>query len=376
MRLTGRAVGLIVVAVLALLAAFGFGLSALFPVVGLCLALVLGAVVLVALAGGRLVGKRELSAAVCQPGTSVSVQVSVELKSRLPLVLSSIRDSLEPGLAATAGDQLGEGSVERDLGFGYRIGSSVRGQHLLGPTIAVVGDPFGLVSKEIVGENRTPMTVLPQVVALPGGPLAEFSADDATATRYSILPGLDDVIARPHQYGDPLRRWHWKASARRGEPMVRQEEADTGPVLRLVLDTEARLYDNKSFEWNVSAAASKLSQAAELRHQAVLTCGTFGKFDTTDLAAALLALALVEPADDGLLGEPGADSVIVLTGRIDQVRARQLIERFGLTPTQVIVAPDSRGSAVDELRAARMTVEFGGGSIADTFEALAQTASR
>ena len=111
------------------------------------------------------------------------------------------------------------------------------------------------------------------------------------------------------------------------------------------------------FQLNVSAAASKLSQAAELRHQAVLTCGTFGKFDTTDLAAALLALALVEPADDGLLGEPGADSVIVLTGRIDQVRARQMIERFGLTPEKVQIALDGRSAAdVDAYASALMAV--------------------
>jgi uncharacterized protein (DUF58 family) len=50
-------------------------------------------------------------------------------------------------------------------------------------------------------------------------------------------PNSDELIAREYRYGDPMRRVHWAATARRGELMVRDEEQRGDPEVRLLLDT-------------------------------------------------------------------------------------------------------------------------------------------
>src|SRR5699024_718722 len=93
-------------------------------------------------------------------------------------------------------------------------------------------------------------------------------------------PGGDDVIARPYVPGDPLRRVHWKATAHRGEPMVRQEEQDDSRHALVLLDPRTQramqgaVLGTRSgsrsgrgvdamFEWAVSMTASLVEHLAE-----------------------------------------------------------------------------------------------------------------
>jgi hypothetical protein len=52
----------------------------------------------------------------------------------------------------------------------------------------------------------------------------------------------DDLMTREYRRGDALRRVHWKATARHGELMVRQEEQRTFPEARLLIDTRSESY--------------------------------------------------------------------------------------------------------------------------------------
>ncbi len=74
-------------------------------------------------------------------------------------------------------------------------------------------------------------------------------------------------MTREYRHGDPLRRVHWKASARHGELMVRLEEQRSHAHARILLDTRRSGHrdavpaaldqpQSDSFEWSVAFAAS------------------------------------------------------------------------------------------------------------------------
>jgi hypothetical protein len=78
----------------------------------------------------------------------------------------------------------------------------------------------------------------------------------------------DDLMTREYRTGDALRRVHWRASARHGQLMVRQEEQRSYPEARLILDTRADGYGAipvsfefsdtgfSWFEWAITMVAS------------------------------------------------------------------------------------------------------------------------
>jgi uncharacterized protein (DUF58 family) len=85
--------------------------------------------------------------------------------------------------------------------------------------------------------------------------------------------GADDASTREYRTGDPLRKIHWRSSARTGALMVRQEERPWQGQMTVLLDTRSGAHMNgpmttaseaderlhSSFEWAVSAAATVAS---------------------------------------------------------------------------------------------------------------------
>src|SRR6266542_999210 len=78
--------------------------------------------------------------------------------------------------------------------------------------------------------------------------------------RIAAASGDDDIAPRAYRVGDPLRRVHWRSTARYGELMVRREEQPWHSRASVFLDTRALAHSgsgiNSSFEYAVSAAAS------------------------------------------------------------------------------------------------------------------------
>lgn len=124
-------------------------------------------------------------------------------------------------------------------------------------------DPLGAVHGRTSEASRGTTVVFPKleplgparVPAIPGG-VSEF--DDAHVLARLALGDVGvNPIPRPFRAGDNLRRMHWPATARAGEPMVRAE--DTGPTRRAIvlLDTGRSAYRTREgFERAVSATAS------------------------------------------------------------------------------------------------------------------------
>ncbi len=144
----------------------------------------------------------------------------------------------------------------------YTIVPSARGAYELGPLRVRCSDPFGLAASNQEFPMTTQLIVTPRIeplptLRLPGG--AGLSSGDSQAQAVAIT-GNDDIAVREYRHGDDLRRVHWKASAHRGELMVRREEQPWENSAAILLDVRRGAHrgegDHSSFEWMVNAAAS------------------------------------------------------------------------------------------------------------------------
>ena len=127
--------------------------------------------------------------------------------------------------------------------FRYRLHGGRRGRHVLGPLRLRLMDPFGLVERNAVGADSAVLLVVPRVRPLgAGGPAGGQGGGGEGSRRTIAVHGEDDVSIREYRHGDDLRKVHWRATARKGELMVRLEERPWRAQATLLLDTRARAH--------------------------------------------------------------------------------------------------------------------------------------
>jgi uncharacterized protein (DUF58 family) len=116
------------------------------------------------------------------------------------------------------------------------------GLYTVGPLSIGRFDPLGLFYARREVPRLSPFEVYPrsafiEALATPGGRASLASRDvTAAAAGHSLVyRGV-----REYRAGDDVRRIHWPATARRGTPMVRENERDLQPVFLLFLDLAKR----------------------------------------------------------------------------------------------------------------------------------------
>jgi uncharacterized protein (DUF58 family) len=153
--------------------------------------------------------------------------------------------------------------------LGYSLRPTLRGVYDIGPLDVDYSDPFGLATTRVeVGVSQS-LYVIPQVVPLGETTSVSISGEgNARLIQHMAVGNDDDLMTREYRTGDALRRVHWRASARHGELMVRQEEQRSFPEARLLIDTRMDGYGGPIaefgisdtgftwFEWSVSMIAS------------------------------------------------------------------------------------------------------------------------
>ncbi|MET1132593.1 MAG: DUF58 domain-containing protein [Aeromicrobium sp.] len=353
MWLTGRSVALIAAAVVSLLLAAIAGIPALLYVTGLCAGLVAVAVVLAFVARPRLDLTRTVVPAIVEPDEVVEVEIRVGVRSGVPVVAGHWRDRLPSTVLGTA-----TGTVpvtdEPYATVGYEVRGRRRGSHELGPFSVIVGDAFGLVQRSLSATDRDRFIVLPRRTPLDArvGPAA--ATDGSTRLHPTSGLGQDDVIARPYLPGDALKRWHWKATAHHGEPMVRQEESELRPTVLVVLDADPRVHDQAGFEWSVSAAASVVAHYGTRGFDVDLASGPqFVSLESGHgLQDALVVLALAEPDSSPIIIPARERTTFVMTGSLDATTAARLLDAVPSRDTIAFVARGTSEGAHDTLAAA------------------------
>src|SRR5690606_20067807 len=231
-------------------------------------ALPLLAAVYVARSRYRLSCSRTLSPARIPVGAQARVQLRLHNLSRLMTGTLLLEDRLPYALGSRPRLVLERLAAHQASAVAYTVRAEVRGRYDVGPLSVRLTDPFGLCEliRSFPGVDR--LTVIPQVVALPGDRLTgEHTGSGERRARSMAVHGEDDAATRAYRHGDDLRRVHWRSTARVGELMVRGEEQPWESRATVVLDTRAYAHrgdgPTASFEWAVSAAASI---AVHLRH--------------------------------------------------------------------------------------------------------------
>lgn len=135
----------------------------------------------------------------------------------------------------------------------------MRGEYRLGPARVRTGDPFGLYPVERIDSLNLNLLVYPKVVPVDLGKLNLTGLAGERAVPKTIYEDSSRTMgARDYRIGDPFKRVHWKASARRGELQARVYESTTSLSTVLVLDVAGfgGCEREDDFELAVTAAAS------------------------------------------------------------------------------------------------------------------------
>lgn len=346
-RLTGRGRAFIVVGLVLWAMSFPLGL----PMLAWC-----ATVLLVALAAS-FVGQWWARSMVDVERQISPVHVAAGESFAVTVVLSRSEQWRDVLPRAVIADAHGAGSRGT-----YRAVASRRGVHQVGPVMVTRRDPWGLVEVDQRVGHVTNVTVLPRLV-----PVNElgFEAGTAGDANRHTGSGQDDIIARPYVTGDEIKRLHWKATARRGELMVRQEEDREHPQLVVVMDHEAGVHGidldsdvtSRSLEWAISTAASLVHHHAAEGYEIHLV--GLGHLDCAHDLEARLQLAQLDPVHDPdrrTLDPVNADTIIVVTGRVD-LRSAEALATSIAGREVTVVATTSPDAAVEVFTRAGWHVE-------------------
>jgi uncharacterized protein (DUF58 family) len=245
-RLTRRGGTLLVAGIALLGVTLWFDLRdvMLLAFVGISLPLV--AMGYVAVSAPQLAVKRAFAPPVVGAGGDVRVSLTVQNRSRRAFDGATWRDVAPTGLTTPAESVLPAlGAWERLLPRGddsarveYRLRTTQRGVFDVGPLRIATTDPFGLARMSRDAGTPHELIVTPPVTPLDPASGTPAAVDGVLhGLQRRTQPNADEFIAREYRHGDPLRRVHWPATARRGELMVRDEEQRGDPEARLILDT-------------------------------------------------------------------------------------------------------------------------------------------
>ncbi|MDR7420655.1 MAG: DUF58 domain-containing protein [Armatimonadota bacterium] len=149
-----------------------------------------------------------------------------------------------------------------------------RGYFPLGPARLRSGDLFGITSQGKTLDDVEYLIVYPKVVPLEAlGIPALHPFGDYRAPRPLLEDPTRTIGVRDYQTTDPLRRVHWKATARLGRLQTRQYEPTTAHRIAIFLnmDTLGEYAEYRGFvrpllELNIMAAASFAAWATAEHH--------------------------------------------------------------------------------------------------------------
>jgi len=237
-------------------AAVNGGINLLFLMFGMLLCLLVANGVLSEAAMRRLEVHRHLPVAI-HAGSPFLMGISVRNhKAKISTFSLEVEDLAADGKPVDRRCFFLKIPAGRQQETSYRRTLSRRGIHRLTGLRISTRFPFGLLRRSIDLEAPADLLAYPALIpvtdpALLGG-LAQLGEKQSPArARRGDFHGLREL--RP---GDDPRDIHWRTTARRGRPFVREFEEETGRNIVVVLDTAAGDQPPESFETAVSYAAS------------------------------------------------------------------------------------------------------------------------
>jgi uncharacterized protein (DUF58 family) len=274
---------------------------------------------------GVVVSRRfERDRIVC--GDPVNVILTVRNRDPLPIPWLRLAESLPTelelslpngaGLDSPAETQIG-GRAELRNGWSlapYRrvtrrvhLVSGHRGAYRFEGIHIAAGD---LLGRTIAEEDRwlpASLIVRPRLVAT----MALDARHDWQGERATRTGRVDDPSrfagVRPYAAGDPVRRLHWRATARLGQPVVKRFDPARERDVVIVLDI-----DTRDDDWRRSTTADREREADQLEELCIVAASLARRFESEGAACGLAAASfsgstrrIVFAAPSGAAGQSG-----------------------------------------------------------------------
>jgi uncharacterized protein (DUF58 family) len=283
------------------LGALNAGLNLLFAVWGVMLFLVVASGVLSEL-GLRGLEIRRVPPPVVHAGSPYLMGISLANRKRRLPSFSIEAEDLVGGRPLDKRCYFLKLPAGRTQETAYRHVIARRGRHHLSGLRLSTKFPFGLVRKSRDVASAAEVIVYPALVPVTPAALRSLPARPEGSREQRRAREGDFFGLRDFRPGDDPRDIHWRTTARRGVPFVRENEDDEGTEATVVLDNAAGAAP-EAFERAVSEAAS---HALELLRRgfrvglALRGASVPADAGPSQATRLLRALALVEPADAAL----------------------------------------------------------------------------
>lgn len=304
-------------------------------------------------------------------GSPTTVTITLRPPSRMLGRSGQWRESADSAFVGELEGDLAWDGAGRGATVTYSVTPSLRGTYSLGPLRVITEDPFGLARRAVGVLDAVPVRVAPaqlDVPALRGMTATAGGALHATHTQRGH--GVDNLLARPYQPGDSMRRIHWRASAHHDGLMVRQEENEAAPDAVVVIDRDQTRWgegaadapgQDPAFE---AAVATTVSAVAQLSHDGytvtVLDSDGVplyepiepGERALLDAFAAHCATIVAGPGHSihdlpRVFARVGSGPIVMITGTISEADVAALAPLSAHTTLPVLLATGATPGAFD-----------------------------
>jgi uncharacterized repeat protein (TIGR01451 family) len=214
-------------------------------------------------------------------GETVAVNITIENTGALPIAWLLVEDMLprqalvyDPPSLRTSGKRLQLAMFQRRgrKTIYYQLQCNRRGYYQIGPLVLETGDLFGLHRRYRVATEPHFLLVYPQVHPLEGFDIASRRPIGEVKMSYRLFEDPTRVAGvRAYQWGDPLNRINWRATARTGVLHSKVYEPSTVAGITLLLDFHQGSFDERHepyrSELAVTAAASLANAVFQMGQQ-------------------------------------------------------------------------------------------------------------
>ena len=174
--------------------------------------------------------------------------------------------------------------------------------------------PFGLFVKKRRVRLTGDAIIYPALVARQIDPRRFFAATGQVATLNRVGDGSEVHSFREYSTGDSLRRVHWRRSAGLGRWVIKEHAHEAGRKVEIVVDPVMPAgVGLDEFEGMLSEAATLVHEGLEegFDVELILPAAHFVGRDPRARRAMFEALALMEPAEHGLIPQHGPGAILL-----------------------------------------------------------------
>ncbi|MFT8320695.1 MAG: DUF58 domain-containing protein [Bacillus sp. (in: firmicutes)] len=197
----------------------------------------------------RLIEKHEYNAK-----ETMKVELELTRNTYFPLFYMLVEDSLSLSLTEEMSEKkLLLPAFKRQMKFHYVLKELPRGEHIFYHTKIKIGDPLGLMEKEVAIANVEKIVVYPTYEEMIYKPFENHYDQGMTTSKERVQRDTTMAVGiREYQPGDRFSWINWKASAKRNNMMTKEFEQRQSHDIMIVMDGQ----ENPRFEAIVSFTAT------------------------------------------------------------------------------------------------------------------------